>query len=89
MFSGQRAALLGALGILAGLVLLGVFALPEVTGFGPESDSPHVPASSPVRIEFDRPMDHVSVESRFSIEPATPGEITWENNTLLACAGFH
>ncbi|MFV1859400.1 MAG: Ig-like domain-containing protein [Anaerolineales bacterium] len=83
MFSGQRAALLGALGVLVGLVLIGGFAAPEVTAFGPDSGSPHVPASAPIRIEFDRPMDRISVETRLSMEPAIPGEITWEGNTLL------
>ena len=80
MFSRR---LLGALGILFGLLLLGLFALPEVIGFGPESESPHVPGSAPIRIEFDRPMDRISVETRLSLEPAIPGEIIWEGNTLL------
>ncbi|MCZ6530483.1 MAG: hypothetical protein O6949_09145 [Chloroflexi bacterium] len=83
MFSGQRAALLGALGVLVGLVLLGGLAAPEVTAFGPQSGSPHIPARAPIRIEFDRPMDRISVESRLSVRPAIPGEITWEGNTLL------
>ena len=83
MFSGQRAALLGALGVLVGLVALGVFAIPEVTAFGPESTSPHVPASAPIHIDFDRAMDRISVEARFSVEPAIPGEITWEGSTLF------
>lgn len=83
MFSGRRAALLGALGLVVGLVVSGVFAVPAVTGFGPDSRSPHVPASAPIRIEFDRPMDRVSVEARLSVVPAIPGEIIWEGNALL------
>ena len=75
--------LIGALGILAGLVALAVFAAPGVEDFGPESDSPHVPASAPIRIEFTRPMDQVSVETRLSVDPPVPGEIEWEDNTLL------
>lgn len=83
MFSGQRAALLGALGVLVGLVALGVFAVPEVTAFGPNTASQHIPAGAPIRIEFDRPMDRISVETRLSVEPDLPGEVTWEDNTLL------
>lgn len=83
MFSGKRAALLGALGLLVGLVLSGVFAVPKVTSFGPDSGSPHVPARAPIRIAFDRPMDRISVEARLSVEPAISGVVTWEGNTLL------
>jgi len=83
MLSGQRAALLGALGVLVGLVVLGVFAVPEVTAFGPDAASQHIPASAPIRIEFDRPMDRISVETRLTLEPEIPGEVTWEDNTLL------
>lgn len=83
MFSGQRAALLGALGVLAGLVILGIFAVPDVTDFGPDADSLHIPSNTPIHIEFDRPMDHISVETRLSVEPKIPGEISWEGSTLL------
>lgn len=83
MFSGQRAALLGALGVLVGLVAMGVFAVPKVTAFGPDTASQHIPASAPILIEFDRPMDRVSVETRLSVEPDMPGEVAWEDNTLL------
>ena len=83
MFSGKRAALLGALGLLVGLVLSGVFAVPKVTSFGPDSGSPHVPARAPIRIAFDRPMDRISVEARLSVEPAISGVVTWEGNPLL------
>ncbi|MFQ5943813.1 MAG: hypothetical protein ACE5JF_09685 [Anaerolineales bacterium] len=83
MFSSRQAALLGASGILAGLFLLGVLAVPEVTAFGPESESPHVPASAPIRIEFDRPMDRISVETRFNVEPAILGETSWEGHSLI------
>lgn len=83
MLSGQRAALLGAFGVLVGLVILGFFALPEVTNFGPEATSQHIPASAPIRIEFDRPMDRISVETRLSISPELPGIIEWEGDTML------
>ena len=83
MLSGRRAALLGALGVLVGLVVLGVFAVPEVTAFGPDEASQHIPASAPIRIEFDRPMDRISVETRLKLEPVIAGEVTWEDNTLL------
>ena len=83
MLNGQRVALLGASGVLVGLVALGVFAVPEVTAFGPDAASQHIPASAPIRIEFDRPMDRISVETRLSVEPDLPGEVTWEDNTLL------
>ena len=92
MLGGQRAALLGALGVLVGLVVLGFFALPEVTDFGPEATSQHIPASAPIRIEFDRPMDRISVETRLSVRPEIHGEIEWEKathcSTILRRAGL-
>ena len=75
--------LIGAVGIVAGLLVLAVFAAPGVAAFGPEPDSPHVPASAPIRIEFSRSMDHGSVERRLSIDPPVPGEIEWDGDALL------
>ncbi|MBX3005667.1 MAG: Ig-like domain-containing protein [Anaerolineales bacterium] len=41
-----------------------------------------VAARAPVVIEFAQAMDTASVESGFSIQPATPGEFIWEGDTL-------
>lgn len=74
---------LGALGVLLGLVVLGILAAPRVAGYGPTVESPHVPASAPVRIEFNRPMDKVSVETRLTLQPDIPFTTLWEANTLV------
>ena len=83
MFSGRSAAFLGALGLLIGMVVLAVFAAPRVSSYGPTPDTAHVPASAPIRIEFDRPMDRTSVEARLSFAPVVPGVLEWEGDTLI------
>lgn len=50
---------------------------PLVSSYEPKGDS--VLADSVIKVVFDQPMDHESVEEHFSIEPSVEGEITWSN----------
>ncbi len=58
-------------------------AAPRVTGFSPNPDSPHVASLAPIRLQFNRAMDRISVETRFELTPEVPGRLSWEGNTLL------
>ena len=81
MVRGRRA-FLGALGLFSGLLVAAFFAAPRVVGFSPNPDSPHVPSTAPVRLQFNRPMDRISVETRFSMVPDVSGRFEWEGNSL-------
>jgi Tol biopolymer transport system component len=74
--------LLGALGLVAGLLIVGVIAAPRVVAFSPEAASLQVPGTTRVAITFSRPMDPASVEAHLTIEPSTPGSFAWQDRTL-------
>jgi Tol biopolymer transport system component len=74
--------LLGALGLVVGLLIVGGIAAPRVVAFSPDTTSYQVPGTTRVAITFSRPMDMASVEAHLSIEPATPGRFVWQGMTL-------
>ncbi len=39
--------------------------------------------NDPVQIAFDQPMDRASVEAAFAIQPETPGDLIWVNDTTF------
>lgn len=82
MFRQRSPAFLGALGLFAGLLIVAAFAAPRVTDFGPTPDSPHVSSRSTLRLTFSRPMDRVSVETRFETAPPMPGSFEWQGNSM-------
>jgi len=43
----------------------------------------HARSTSRVVMQFSEPMDRPTVESRFRLDPAVPGEIVWSSNTLI------
>ncbi len=73
----------GAIGLFVGLLIVATIAAPRIEQVTPSSDSPHVSASAPIRIEFSRKMDRVSVESRFVVSPEVLGEFSWQGNSLV------
>lgn len=75
--------LLGALGIFLGLLLVAFFMAPRVERVAPTPDAAGVPGTAPVEIRFSRPMDKLSVEARFQLEPEIAGRLEWEGNTLI------
>src|SRR2546428_12693024 len=46
---------------------------PKIVSIDPSRGAGDVPTNQDIRVEFDRPMDHASVEGRFQLKPALPG----------------
>lgn len=95
LFGGTSARIgLSTAAALAFLILISAFLLihsynqglnPSVSSSVPVSDQ-NWPIYQPVRIEFNKPMDHASVEANLQIFP--PGErtripLSWDDNTLV------
>lgn len=56
------------------VVLTGCFsAPPQITSLEPNRGSTGVPADSPVRVIFDKPVLHSSVDGRFTVDRSIPG----------------
>jgi Tol biopolymer transport system component len=55
---------------------------PGVVSTFPADSLSNIPASASILIEFSTSMNHESVEKRFSIEPANPGQFSWQENTF-------
>lgn len=72
----------GAVGLFAGLLIVAYLAAPRVEQFSPNSQTPHISSSVPIRISFNRPMDQVSVETRFAVRPQVPGQFSWQGNAV-------
>lgn len=73
------------LGIALTVVVAGAgffLVAPDVSSVSPPPGAENAPRSSAIEIEFDQAMDHDSVESRLSIEPALSGEVTWDGRRL-------
>jgi Tol biopolymer transport system component len=41
-----------------------------------------VAVGAPIRVTFSRPVDRVSAEANFRLDPATPGSFIWDERTL-------
>jgi Tol biopolymer transport system component len=74
--------LVAVLGLLAGLGLAAYLALPRLTQTFPRAGAQFMSSRAPVRLIFNRPMDHASVESAFTVTPARPGSFAWSGQTL-------
>ena len=55
---------------------------PPIDGYFPESEI-EVPRETEIRIDFNVEMDLDSVQDAFQIEPATPGDFEWVENSLI------
>ena len=75
-------ALLGGLGLLAGLGLALYLSLPRLATSTPSSGAQFVSSLAPVRLTFNRPMDHASVEAALTITPPRQGNFDWQGPTL-------
>ena len=73
---------LGALAIASILIILLILGAPRVSNIQPTPGSTMVPSTAPIRIEFNQPMDKISVETRIRIEPVSSGRFEWQGNTL-------
>jgi hypothetical protein len=56
---------------------------PRLLETSPKDGAVDVPAAAPLRLVFSDQMDAESISSRLSMEPNRPGELTWEENTLV------
>src|SRR2546425_12024276 len=63
---------------------------PKIVSIDPSRGAGDVPTNQDIRVEFDRPMDHASVEGRFELKPALPGcavsarcRFVWNRNALI------
>jgi len=63
---------------------------PSIVAITPGRDARDVPANQEIRIAFDRPMDHRSVETRFELRPAlggcgsaAPCTLVWRGNAVV------
>jgi len=65
------------------LIVLGFIFSPKVSEATPLKASLRVPALVPVSLTFSQPMDTVSVESRFQLDPWTEGSISWQGRTMI------
>jgi Tol biopolymer transport system component len=83
MFSDRRSvatprwALVAVALVLAILALLG---MPRIVQTQPAADTEFVPSTASIRITFNRAMDRVSVESRFTIDPPHGGHFVWDES---------
>ncbi len=81
----RRRVLLWGLPLLlaTGLALAGWRLAPRLVQITPASGNQNLAPNSLLRLEFSQPMDTASVEERFSIEPAQPGNLRWEDPQTL------
>lgn len=68
--------------VLGSGALVVVLLSPTVSAFTPDPLG-RVPAGTPVRLDFSQTMDTTAVEERLDIQPARPGTVTWQDNTLI------
>jgi WD40 repeat protein len=64
---------------------------PRIVAISPGRDAQDIATNQDIKITFDRPMSHESVEGRFEITPKLPGcassprncRFAWTNNTMV------
>ena len=69
---------LAGLGLAAGLALMAALSLPHLIAITPAEGAADVSTRARVRLVFDRPMEAGSVAASLSLEPALPGDLTWD-----------
>lgn len=74
--------LIGALGLVIGLLFVAIIAAPRVVNVIPTPDSNQVPSTASISITFSQPMDSQSVEARLTIEPLSAGYLFWDERMV-------
>ncbi|TMC48335.1 MAG: hypothetical protein E6J14_12435 [Chloroflexi bacterium] len=70
----RRFAGTSALGLLAGIALTACFSSPpQILALSPVNGSTSVGADTPIRVDFDQPVNRGSVTARFHIDPSLSG----------------
>jgi Tol biopolymer transport system component len=77
-----RFPLLGALGLVLGLLIAAAFVAPRIISLSPQHGSGQVPSSAPVSISFSQRMDPDSVMEHLRVDPAIDFIPTWNEKTL-------
>jgi dipeptidyl aminopeptidase/acylaminoacyl peptidase len=81
-----RLIILGGILLLLTAITLAILAwrqTPRLLETSPADGAVDVPAATPLQLVFSDPMEPESVEQRLVIEPNRPGEIAWQENTLI------
>ena len=73
---------LAAAGLIVGLIAAVFLSLPQLTVIAPAPGAQNVSSRAPIRLTFDHPMAHSSVEAAFRLAPAQPGTFSWAGETL-------
>jgi uncharacterized protein YvpB len=55
----------------------------RVSAISPQDGWSAVSVHTPIKVTFDQEVDHTSVQKKFSISPLTPGDFTWDGNTMV------
>jgi TolB protein len=79
----SRAPLIGAVGLVLGLLIAGIMMAPRVSQVSPRPDSTQVSSLASLRIQFSRAMDAESVIEHVTIDPPIAGEFEWQGNALI------
>jgi Tol biopolymer transport system component len=74
--------LLGALGLILGLLIAAALSAPRVRSINPQHASTQIPAFAPISITFNQRMDPDSVLDHLSVDPFTEFTSTWDEKTL-------
>ena len=74
--------LLGALGLVLGLLIAAALAAPRIRSISPQPGSIQVPASAPISITFTQRMDPDSVMEHLSVDPPMDLTVTWDEQML-------
>jgi Tol biopolymer transport system component len=69
---------LAGLGLAAGLALMAALSLPHLIAIAPAEGAADVSTRARVRLVFDQPMEPASVAAGLSLEPALPGDLSWD-----------
>ncbi|HET9848354.1 MAG TPA: Ig-like domain-containing protein [Candidatus Dormibacteraeota bacterium] len=86
----MRPGLLVLMAMLAPMVAGCALNPPRIVSISPNREVADVPSNQPITITFDRPMNHGSVEQRFSLSPMPSGcqdahncRYAWTGNTFM------
>ena len=68
------------MGFVVVLTTLAIMGMPRISQVQPTPDSEFIPSTASIRVVFNRPMDRVSVEARFKLEPSQSGQFRWDED---------
>ena len=83
MISRRLGSILLALVLVTGMVTAYFWGTPRLVQFSPLANAGAVPAKTPLRLVFSRPMQAASVTERLTIYPPQTGAFDWEGQTLV------